>query len=318
MASRNASTLVYVDHDGAKVAGATLNALAAAQKLGGDITAFVAGSKATDVLAAVGKYSGVSRVLFANGDEFRGQLPESIAPILAEAQKQFKFTHIFAPATAAGKNIFPRLAANLDVAMVSEVTGIVSEDTFQRNIYAGNALATVKSKDAVKVATIRSTAFSPASAEGGSGKVENVAGEGSKLSEFVKQELVKSERPELASASKIVCGGRALKSAENFQIMFKLADTIGAAVGATRAAVDAGYATNDMQIGQTGKIVAPSLYMAFGVSGAIQHVAGMKDAKVIVAVNKDPEAPIFQLADYGMVADLFKVVPELTTLLSKK
>jgi len=202
--------------------------------------------------------------------------------------------------------------------MFSEVTGIVSEDTFVRNIYAGNAIATVKSKDPVKVATIRTTSFPAASKDGGSGAAQNLAGGAHASSQFVKQELVKSERPDLASASRVVCGGRGLKSAENFQIMFKLADTIGAAVGATRAAVDAGYATNDMQIGQTGKTVAPTLYLAFGVSGAIQHLAGMKDSKVIVAVNKDPEAPLFQVADYGLVADLFKVVPELTAALEKK
>lgn len=315
---RRASTLVLVDHNNQTIVPATFKALSAAQKLGGNVTAFVAGSGAGEVAKAAAKIPGVTQVIHAEGDAFQGLLPESITPLLVEAQKQHKFTHIFAPSTAVGKNVLPRLAAKLDVGMLSEITAILSEDTFVRNIYAGNAITTVKSKDPVKVATIRSTAFAACAQDGGSATIVQMAGAANAVSEFVKQELVKSERPELTVAEKVVCGGRALKSAENFQIMFKLADTMNAAVGATRAAVDAGYATNDMQIGQTGKTIAPTLYMAFGVSGAIQHIAGMKDSKVIAVVNKDPEAPFFQLADYGLVGDLFKVVPEMTELLSKK
>eukprot|EP00048_Salpingoeca_helianthica_P014824 m.223740 g.223740 ORF g.223740 m.223740 type:complete len:332 (-) comp16313_c0_seq1:194-1189(-) len=317
---RNASTLVYIDHDGKTVTAASRNAVTAAQKLGGEITALVAGSDAGSIAAQVGKFKGVTRVLHANGDKFPGQLPEALTPVIVEAQKQFKFSHILGPATASGKNVLPRVAAKLDVAMLSEITGVLAEDTFTRNIYAGNAVTTVRSKDPVKIATVRATAFDACPVDGGSAAPTPFAGgAASKASEFVGQELVKSERPDLATAPNVVCGGRALKSADNFKILFDLADVVGnCAVGATRAAVDAGYATNDMQIGQTGKLIAPNLYFGFGVSGAIQHLAGMKDSKVIVCVNKDPEAPLFQVADYGIVADLFKVVPELTAALKKK
>lgn len=317
--ARNASTLVFIDHDGKTISPASRNAVTAAQKLGGEITALVAGSEAGNIATLAGKLKGVTRVLHANGDKFAGQLPEAVAPVVVEAQKQFKFTHILGPATASGKNLLPRVAAKLDVSMLSEITGIVSEDTFTRNIYAGNAITTVRSKDPVKVATVRSTAFDACATEGGSGATTAFAGgAASSSSEFVGQELVKSERPELTTAPNVICGGRAMKSAENFKMLFDLADNMGnCAVGATRAAVDAGYATNDMQIGQTGKLIAPNLYIGFGVSGAIQHLAGMKDSKVIACINKDPEAPLFQVSDYGLVADLFKVVPELTAALKK-
>lgn len=308
--SRFASTLVYVDHDGATVAQSTLRAVTAASKIGGDITAFVAGPKA--VADAAAKINGVKQVINVAND-FKGQLAEAVTPALLSAQEKHSFTHIIAAATTSGKNILPRLAAKLDVAMISEITDVKGEDTFTRPIYAGNALLTLKSKDSVKVITVRGTAFGPCESEGGSAAVEDLAGT-DKVdgSEFVSQELQKSDRPSLTAAEVVVCGGRGLKSEENFVLMEQLADKLGAAVGATRAAVDAGYASNDKQIGQTGQTVSPKLYIGAGVSGAIQHLAGMKDSQTIVVINKDEEAPFFQVADYGLVADLFKAVPEIT------
>lgn len=266
------------------------------------------------VSEAVAKVSGVTKVLVAENEAFKGFTAESVTPLVVSAQSQYKFTHILAGATAFGKNILPRVAAKLDVSPISEITEVKSEDTFVRTIYAGNAVLTLKSKDPVKVITVRGTNFEAAPAEGGSAAIEQApAGEyKSDLSEFVSQELTKSDRPELTSAKVIISGGRGLKSGDNFKLLYDLADKFGAAVGASRAAVDAGYVPNDLQIGQTGKIVAPELYVAVGISGAIQHLAGMKDSKTIVAINKDPEAPIFQVADVGLVADLFKAVPELT------
>lgn len=257
--------------------------------------------------------NGVTKVLVAEGDAFSGFTPESITPLIVSAQNQFKFTHIIAGATAFGKNLLPRVAAKLDVSPISDVIGITSEDTFIRTIYAGNAVLTVKSKDSVKIITVRGTSFEPTT-DGGSATIEK-APEGdykTDLTSFVGQELTKSDRPELTSAKIIISGGRGLKSGDNFKLLYTLADKMGAAVGASRAAVDSGFVPNDLQIGQTGKIVAPELYVAVGISGAIQHLAGMKDSKTIVAINKDPEAPIFQVADYGLVADLFKAVPEMT------
>lgn len=260
------------------------------------------------------KVEGVTKVLVAENAAFKGFTAESLTPLVLAAQSQFKFTHILAGASAFGKNVLPRVAAKLDVSPISEIIDVKSEDTFVRTIYAGNAILTLKSKDPVKVITVRGTNFPPAATSGGNGAVEQApAGDyASSLSEFVSQELTKSDRPELTGAKVIVSGGRGLKSGDNFKLLYDLADKFNAAVGASRAAVDAGFVPNDLQIGQTGKIVAPELYIAVGISGAIQHLAGMKDSKTIVAINKDPEAPIFQVADIGLVADLFKAVPELT------
>lgn len=304
------TVLVIAEHDNASVKAATLNTVAAAAKIGGDVHVLVAGKDVSGAAAQAAAISGVSKVLAADGDSLAEQLAENIAEqVLAVAGD---YSHILFPATASGKNVAPRVAAKLDVAQVSEITAVVDADTFERPIYAGNAIATVKSSDAKKVLTVRATAFDAVANSGGSAEVANVAAVAdSGLSSFVTREIVKSDRPELTAASVIVSGGRGLGSAENFQILDKLADKLGAAVGASRAAVDAGYAPNDLQVGQTGKVVAPQLYIAVGISGAIQHLAGMKDSKVIVAINKDAEAPIFGVADYGLVADLFTAVPEL-------
>ncbi len=304
------TVLVIAEHDNASVKPATLNTVAAAAKLGVDVHVLVAGKDVSGAAAQAAQIAGVAKVLAADGDALGEQLAENIAEqVLAVAGE---YSHILFPATASGKNVAPRVAAKLDVAQISEITAVVDSDTFERPIYAGNAIATVKSSDAKKVLTVRATAFDAVANSGGSAEVANVAAVAdSGLSSFVSRELVKSDRPELTAASVIVSGGRGLGSAENFQILDKLADKLGAAVGASRAAVDAGYAANDLQVGQTGKVVAPQLYIAVGISGAIQHLAGMKDSKVIVAINKDAEAPIFGVADYGLVADLFTVVPEL-------
>eukprot|EP00056_Hartaetosiga_gracilis_P020545 m.20058 g.20058 ORF g.20058 m.20058 type:complete len:337 (+) comp8540_c0_seq1:57-1067(+) len=308
-ASRFASTLVYVDHNGSAIHSAVKNTVAAAKSVGGDITAFVAGGN-EEVVAQVAALDGVSKVLFAPGN-FEGQLAESVTPALQAVQDKFNFSHIFAPSTTSGKNILPRLAAKLDVSMLSDIVSVDGEDQFKRLVYAGNILASVTSSDAVKVATVRNTSFD-AVADGNAAPSEEFAVDASQsLSTFVSQEIAKSDRPELGDAARVVSGGRSLKSEENFQMIYDLADKLGAAVGATRAAVDAGYCPNDLQVGQTGKVVAPDLYVAVGISGAIQHLAGMKDSKVIVCINKDPEAPIFQVSDYGLEADLFKAVPEL-------
>ncbi|HLU14950.1 MAG TPA: FAD-binding protein [Burkholderiaceae bacterium] len=302
--------LVIAEHDNATLNAATLNTVAAAGQLGSDIHVLVAGENASAVADQASKVAGVAKVLLADSPALADGLAENVAAqVLAVANG---YTHILFPATAAGKNVAPRVAAKLDVAQISDITAVESADTFVRPIYAGNAMATVQSADAVKVITVRTTAFDAAAAEGGSAAVENIdAVADSGLSSFVGREVAKSDRPDLAAASVVVSGGRGLGSAENFKLLDQLADKLGAAVGASRAAVDAGYAPNDWQVGQTGKIVAPQLYIAVGISGAIQHLAGMKDSKVIVAINKDAEAPIFGVADYGLEADLFTAVPEL-------
>lgn len=309
------SILVLAEHDNAALKPATLNAVTAAAKIGGDIHILVAGQGAQAVAEAAGKVAGVSKVLLADDAAYAHALPENLAPLVVNLAKGY--SHVLAAATSEGKNLLPRVAALLDVAAISDITGVVSADTFERPIYAGNAIATVQSADPIKVITVRTTAFE-AAAGGGSAAVETIAGTGDAGSaKFVGQELTKSERPELTQAKIVVSGGRGMQSGENFKLLEALADKLGAAVGASRAAVDAGFVPNDYQVGQTGKIVAPELYVAVGISGAIQHLAGMKDSKVIVAINKDEEAPIFQVADYGLVADLFKAVPELTAELSK-
>jgi len=308
------TVLVIAEHDNNSIKGATLNVVTAAKAIGGDVHVLVAGSNAGAAAAAAAQIAGVAKVLHADSAAFADSLAENVAAqVLAVASS---YSHILFPATASGKNVAPRVAAKLDVAQVSEITKVISPDTFERPIYAGNAIATVQAADATKVLTVRSTAFDPA-ANGGSASVEVLAAvTDSGKSSFVGREVTKSERPELAGAKIVVSGGRALGSAEKFnEVMSPLADKLGAALGASRAAVDAGYAPNDWQVGQTGKIVAPQLYVACGISGAIQHLAGMKDSKVIVAINKDPEAPIFQVADFGLEADLFAAVPELVKAL---
>jgi len=304
-------TLVWVEHEGGAVKDATLATVTAAAKLG-EVHLLVAGEGVGAVADAAAKIAGVGKVHVADGAAYGHALPENVAPLIVGLMGSHDA--FLAPATANGKNIAPRVAALLDVMQISEILSVESADTFTRPTYAGNAIATVQSSDAKKVVTVRATAFEKAAREGGSGTVEAVSGAGdSGLSSFVGAEISKSERPELTSAKVIVSGGRALQSGENFHSVIEpLADKLGAAVGASRAAVDAGYVPNDYQVGQTGKIVAPEVYIAIGISGAIQHLAGMKDSKTIIAINKDEEAPIFQVADLGLVADLFKAVPELT------
>lgn len=307
--------LVIAEHDHGSIKGATLNTVAAAAQIGGDIHVLVAGQNAGAAAAAAAQIAGVAKVIHADGASLAHGLAENVAAqVLAIAGG---YSHILFPATAGGKNVAPRVAAQLDVAQISEISKVVSADTFERPIYAGNAIATVQSADAVKVLTVRGTAFDAAAASGGSAAVETVAAVAdSGQSAWVRSEIAQNDRPELTAAKIIVSGGRALGSAEKFnEVITPLADKLGAAIGASRAAVDAGYAANDLQVGQTGKIVAPQLYIAAGISGAIQHLAGMKDSKVIVAINKDPEAPIFSVADYGLEADLFTAVPELTKAL---
>lgn len=305
------SVLVIAEHDNQSIKPATLNTIAAAQKIGGDIHVLVSGKGCGAAAEHAAKAVGVAKVLVADSDSLGDQLAENLAAqILAVASG---YSHILAPSTSVGKNVLPRVAAKLDVAQISDIISVESADTFTRPIYAGNVIATVQSSDATKVITVRTTAFDPVAAEGGSAAIENLsAAADSGKSTFVSREVAKSDRPELTAAGTIISGGRGMGSAENFSVLNPLADKLNAAIGASRAAVDAGYAPNDWQVGQTGKIVAPQLYMAFGISGAIQHLAGMKDSKVIVAVNKDPEAPIFGVADYGLVGDLFEVVPQLT------
>ena len=309
------AALVIAEHDNASLKGATLNTITAAAQAGGEVHVLVAGAGCGAAAQAAAQAAGVSKVLVADAPHLGAQLAENVAAqIVAVAGG---YSHILAPATAHGKNVMPRVAAMLDVAQISDITSVESPDTFVRPIYAGNALATVQSADAVKVITVRTTGFDAAAASGGSGVVESVAAAADAgLSGFVSSEVAKSDRPELAGAKIVVSGGRGMGSSENFHAVLEpLADKIGAALGASRAAVYAGYAPNDWQVGQTGKIVAPQLYVAVGISGAIQHLAGMKDSKVIVAINKDEEAPIFGVADYGLVADLFKAVPELVDAL---
>ncbi len=309
--------LVLAEHDSKSVRKATLNAVAAAQKIGGDIDVLVAGHQAGDAAKAAAAIPGARKVLHADAAHLADFLAENVAALIVSVGKNY--SHILAPSTSNGKNILPRVAALLDVQQISDIVGVEGPDTFVRPIYAGNALATVKSKDAIKVITVRTTAFDAVASSGGSAQVEAItAPADSGLSAFVSREVSKSERPELTAAKIIVSGGRGMANGENFKTVLEpLADKLGAAMGASRAAVDAGFVPNDWQVGQTGKIVAPDLYVAVGISGAIQHLAGMKDSRVIVAINKDEEAPIFQVADYGIVGDLFQVVPQLVEELKK-
>jgi electron transfer flavoprotein alpha subunit len=307
------SILLLAEHDNASLKGATLNTIAAAKEIGGDITVVVAGSGAQAAADAAAAAEGVAKVILADDAAYAHQLGENVADLLVELAGDYDY--VIAPATSNGKNALPRVAALLDSQMISEITDVVSADTFKRPIYAGNVIATVKSADAKKVITVRTTAFDAVASTGGSAAIEAAGAKDAGVSSFVKEELAVSDRPELTSAGIVVSGGRGMQNGDNFEMLYKVADKLGAAVGASRAAVDAGFVPNDMQVGQTGKIVAPDLYVAVGISGAIQHLAGMKDSKVIVAINKDEEAPIFQVADYGLVADLFEAVPELESAL---
>ena len=311
------SCLVIVEHNNANLKSVTLNTVAAAIKIGGDIDLLVVGAGCAGAANAAAKVTDVSKVLVADSEEYAHQLPEDVAPLvvgLADA-----YTHILAPADTFGKNLMPRIAALLDVQQISDISAVVSDDTFERPVYAGNAIATVRSSDNLKVISVRTTAFDAVGSDNATtAGIETLpAAGGSGLSEFLSTESSVTERPELAAAKVVVSGGRALASQENFELLERIADLLGGAVGASRAAVDAGYVPNEFQVGQTGKIVAPQLYIAVGISGAIQHLAGMKDSKVIVAINKDEEAPIFQIADYGLVGDLFEIVPELERELQK-
>jgi electron transfer flavoprotein alpha subunit len=307
------TTLILADHNNAVLFPATLNTVAAAQKIGGDIHVLVAGSGAAAVAQAAAALPGVTRVLLAEAAHLASPVAENVAAVALAVIRSGGYTHVLASATGFGKSVAPRLAALLDVAQISEIIAVESPDTFVRPIYAGSAFATVQSRDAIKVITVRATAFDPATAVGGNAAIETVAAAADAgLARVTGQEISKLDRPELTSARVVVSGGRALGSAVNFQLIDALAAKLNAAIGASRAAVDAGYVPNDYQVGQTGKIVAPDLYIAVGISGAIQHLAGMKDSKVIVAINKDPEAPIFQIADYGLVGDLFEILPALT------
>ncbi len=310
--------LVIAEHENGVIAPATLNAVAAAAKIGGDIHVLVAGQNVGAVGEAAAKIAGVAKVLVADNAAYAHQLPENVAPLVVALVCEggaSGYSHVLAAATSNGKNILPRVAAQLDVDQISEIISVESADTFKRPIYAGNAIATVQSSAAVKVITVRATGFDAVAAEGGSAAIEAVSAvHDAGKSSFVSEELAKSDRPELTAAKIVVSGGRGMQNGDNFKHLYALADKLGAAVGASRAAVDAGFVPNDMQVGQTGKIVAPQLYIAVGISGAIQHLAGMKDSKVIVAINKDEDAPIFQVADYGLVADLFEAVPEFEKL----
>jgi len=310
------SVLVVAEHDNAALKPATLNAVTAAAKIGGEIHVLVAGGGCRPVAEAAAKIAGVAKVLLADDPLYAHHLAENLTILVVKLAPAY--SHVLAAATASGKNFMPRVAAKLDAAQISEIIAVESPDTFVRLIYAGNAVATVQSVDPVKVITVRATGFDPAPAEGGAAAIETVASAGDAgKSRFVGEELRKTERPELTSARIVISGGRGMQSGANFALLEKVADKLGAAVGASRAAVDAGFVPNDYQVGQTGKIVAPDLYVAVGISGAIQHLAGMKDSKVIVAINKDEEAPIFQVADYGLVGDLFQVMPALADELSK-
>jgi electron transfer flavoprotein alpha subunit len=306
--------LVLAEHDNTALRSATFSTVAAAGQLEGDVHILVAGADCGAVAEEASKIPGIAKVLLADTAHYRHDLAENIAPLLVELSSAY--SHVLAAATTFGKNVMPRAAALLDVQQISDISEIIDGKTFVRPIYAGNALATVQSNDDKKLVTIRTTAFEPVSAEGGSASVESIDATGDAgLSSFVGQDLTESERPELTTASIVISGGRGMAAGENFAMLERVADKLGAAVGASRAAVDAGFVPNDMQVGQTGKVVAPDLYIAVGISGAIQHLAGMKDSKIIVAINKDEEAPIFQVADYGLVADLFQAVPELEAAL---
>ena len=308
------SVLVVAEHDNRELKPVTFNVLAAAQAIGGDIDMLVAGANCAAVAEQAAAASGVAKVLCADAPAYEHQLAENMAPLIVELGAAYE--HILAAHSTTGKNFLPRVAALLDVAMVSDIIGVDAPDTFRRPIYAGNGIATVQSQDAKKVVSVRGTGFDPAPAQGGAAAVEAVASvHDAGLSSFVGEAMAKSERPELSAARVVISGGRGMQNGDNFALLNAVADKLGAAVGASRAAVDAGFVPNDMQVGQTGKIVAPELYIAVGISGAIQHLAGMKDSKVIVAINKDEDAPIFQVADYGLVADLFSAVPELEAAL---
>ncbi len=308
------SILVIAEHDNSSLKPATLNSVTAAQAIGGDIDILVVGSDCQGVAEQAAQVAGISKVLVADNAAYGHQLAENVAPLIAEVGAGY--SHVLATATTTAKNILPRAAALMDVQAISEISAVVSADTFKRPIYAGNVIATVQSSDAIKVLTVRGTAFDAAPAEGGSATIEAVASaHDAGKSEFKGEEVAKSDRPELTAAKIVVSGGRGMGNGDNFSMIYSIADKLGAGVGASRAAVDAGFVPNDMQVGQTGKIVAPDLYVAVGISGAIQHLAGMKDSKVIVAINKDEEAPIFSVADYGLVADLFTALPELDAAL---
>ncbi|MBL8662387.1 MAG: FAD-binding protein [Candidatus Odyssella sp.] len=310
------AVLVLAEHDNKALKSATLHAVTAAAKIDADVAVLVAGQGCRAVAEAAAKVAGVKKVLLAEAPALEHALAEPLAALIVQLAPAY--SHVLAPATSVGKNVMPRAAALLDVAQISDIAGVVSADTFVRPIYAGNAMATVQSKDAKKMITVRQTAFDAAAAAGGSAAIESVgAAADPGVSSYVGSELTKSERPELTAARIVVSGGRGMQSGDNFKLLEAVADRLGAAVGASRAAVDAGFVPNDYQVGQTGKVVAPELYIAVGISGAIQHLAGMKDSKVIVAINKDEEAPIFQVADYGLVADLFKAVPEFADALGK-
>lgn len=308
------SILVIAEHDNASLKAATLNTVAAATEIGGEVDVLVAGADCSAAANEASQVAGVSKVLSADNAAYEHQLAENVALLIADLGKNY--THILAPATTNGKNTMPRVAALLDVAQISDITAVISADTFERPIYAGNIIATEQSEDAIKVVTVRTTGFDGVAAEGGSAAIESVdAAHDAGVSTFIGEEVAVSDRPELTSAKVVVSGGRGMQNGDNFKLIEAVADKLGAAMGASRAAVDAGFVPNDMQVGQTGKIVAPDLYIAVGISGAIQHLAGMKDSKVIVAINKDEDAPIFQVADYGLVADLFQALPELAEAL---
>jgi electron transfer flavoprotein alpha subunit len=308
------SILVIAEHDNKELKVATLNTVAAASEIGGDIEILIAGNECEDVANQAAQIPGVQKILLADKPAYANFLPENIGSLVAEIGSSY--THILTPATANGKNFLPRVAASLDVAQVSDISAVVSQDTFERPIYAGNCIATVQSTDSVKVITVRTTGFDACEASGGSSPIEVVdLDKDLAISSFMKEEIAVSDRPELTAADVVISGGRGMQNGDNFSLLNGIADKLGAAIGASRAAVDSGFVPNDMQVGQTGKIVAPDLYIAVGISGAIQHLAGMKDSKVIVAINKDEEAPIFQVADYGLVADLFEALPELESKL---
>jgi len=304
------SILVIAEHDNTELKTATLNTVAAGMAIGGDIDILVAGSDCDIVAESAAQVPGVGKVLLANKETYKNSLAENVGNLVVELAEGY--SHILAPATTNGKNYMPRVAAKLDVSQISDISAVVSEDTFERPIYAGNCIATVQSTDSVKVITVRTTGFDACEASGGSAEITNIDNDtNAGVSSFVKEEIAESDRPELTAADVVISGGRGMQNGDNFSLLNGIADKLGAAIGASRAAVDSGFVPNDMQVGQTGKIVAPDLYIAVGISGAIQHLAGMKDSKVIVAINKDEEAPIFQVADYGLVADLFDALPEL-------
>ena len=308
------SILIIAEHDNNELKGATLNTVAAGAAIGGDIDILVAGTDCGSVAEAASQVPGVSKVLVADKETYKNSLAENVGNLVAELAEGY--SHILAPATTNGKNFMPRVAAKLDVSQISDISAVISEDTFERPIYAGNCIATVQSSDSIKVITVRTTGFDACEASGGSAQltaIDNDTDAG--VSSFVKEEIAESDRPELTAADVVISGGRGMQNGDNFSLLNGIADKLGAAIGASRAAVDSGFVPNDMQVGQTGKIVAPDLYIAVGISGAIQHLAGMKDSKVIVAINKDEEAPIFQVADYGLVADLFDALPELESKL---